>query len=319
MMKHRSLHSPSAARLSAFDRSARSARRFSLRLLICVLLCAAALLSSCASDGEHPNPPRTAATESAPTQPVTEAPTEKPTEKPTEPPTEPPTQPFSAIVIDDVRSDPYDAYDASGFVSLTDVIENVKLDLRYYSDHNFVGERINGYEEPIALVSKQAAKALQGAADGLRGMGYGIVVYDAYRPQRAVDHFAAWAGDYADTRMKAEFYPDLDKSVLFDYGYIAYRSGHSRGSTVDISLYDLDSGEELDMGGSFDLFSAVSHPDYGGVTEQQYENRMTLRSAMTSNGFSPLSTEWWHFTLDGEPYPDTYFDFPVSSASLTKN
>ena len=147
-------------------------------------------------------------------------------------------------------------------------------------------------------------------------MGYGIVIYDAYRPQRAVDHFASWANDYGDTRMKEEFYPDVDKSLLYDYGYIAYQSGHSRGSTIDMSLYDLKTGKELDMGGGFDYFSEVSHAYYGGITSEQYQNRMTLRSVMEQNGFEGVDTEWWHFSLGNEPYPYTYFDFPVSRGSL---
>ena len=116
--------------------------------------------------------------------------------------------------------------------------------------------------------------------------------------------------------MKSEFYPELDKSLLFSYGYIAAYSGHSHGSTIDLTLVDLSTGEEVDMGGSFDYFGSLSHPDYTGISSQQYENRMILRNAMLNNGFSPLSTEWWHFTLNGEPYPNTYFDFPVSSSSI---
>lgn len=232
-----------------------------------------------------------------------------------------PTEPAATEAPTDYRfrwkgSDPTDSNDATGFVSVSQVIPDAVIDMRYYSDYNFVGTRINGYEEPVALLSEEAALALRNAADAFRNEGYLIKLYDAYRPQRAVAHFAAWAEDADDTKMKADFYPSLDKSVLFDYGYIAYYSGHSRGSKVDMTLVDAATGQELDMGGTFDLFDVRSHPDYEGITAEQYQNRMLLRDGMLRSGFSPCSTEWWDFTLDNEPYPDTYFDFPVSMASL---
>ena len=214
------------------------------------------------------------------------------------------------------RSDPSDPYDATGFVSVGDVIPDVILDIRYYSGNNFVGDRIDGYEEPLALLSEEAARALKSAADQLREQGYRLKIFDAYRPQRAVSHFASWANDRDDTRNKDDYYPNLDKSVLIDYGYIAYYSGHCRGSKVDLTLTD-QKGKELDMGGTFDYFDTLSHPDYTGITEEQYANRMLLREAMLDNGFYPCDTEWWDFTLYDEPYPDTSFDFPVSSVSLT--
>ena len=233
------------------------------------------------------------------------------------PPTEPPApQAPTEYTFRRERSDPNDPYDATGFVSVGDVIPDAIMDIRYYSEYNFVGKRIDGYEEPLALLSEEAAYALKNAADELRDEGYRLVVYDAYRPRSAVDHFVSWASDSSDTKMKEEFYPDIDKSLLFDYGYIAYYSGHSRGSKVDISLAELDTGEPVDMGGGFDYFSTVSHPDYTGVSQEQYQNRMTLRSAMLNNGFSPCATEWWDSTLNYEPYPSTYFNFPVSSSSL---
>ena len=179
----------------------------------------------------------------------------------------------------------------------------------------WVGTRVNGYEEPLALLTKEAARALASVADKLREKGYRIKIYDAYRPQIAVDHFASWAADPNDDKMKADFYPELDKSVLFDYGYIAHYSGHSRGCTVDMTLCD-SSGKDLDMGSTFDYFGEISHPDYTGITEQQYNNRMLLRNAMTEGGFRPCPTEWWDFTLIDEPYPGTYFTFPVSKKSL---
>ncbi len=207
--------------------------------------------------------------------------------------------------------------DASGFVSLAEAVPDVILEVRYYSTYNFVGDRIDGYEDPCALLTKEAAQALQGAAADAAQQGYRLKVYDAYRPQTAVDNFVAWAEDTDDTRMKAYFYPELDKSVLFDQGYIAAKSGHSRGSTLDLTLFDMDTGKELDMGGTFDYFGELSHPDYvGDLTREQIDNRNTLRDIMVDNGFKPLDTEWWHFTLADEPYPDTYFTFPVSEDSV---
>ncbi len=207
--------------------------------------------------------------------------------------------------------------DASDFVLLTDVVPDAILEIRYYSTYNFVGDRIDGYEQPTALLTKEAAAALKNASDELKKKGYRLKIYDAYRPQKAVTHFMNWAKDIDDTRMKEYFYPELDKSVLFDQGYIAEKSGHSRGSTVDLTLFDMKTEKELDMGGTFDYFGEVSHPDYKeGITEEQYQNRMILREAMLNNGFKPLPEEWWHFTLENEPFPDTYFRFPVNESSV---
>ena len=198
-----------------------------------------------------------------------------------------------------------------GFVTLAEAVPDVILEIRYYSTYNFVGERIDGYEQPCALLSKEAAKALKAASDDCVKRGYRLKIYDAYRPQRAVAHFVRWAADVDDLRMKAPFYPNLDKSVLFKQGYIAERSGHSRGSTVDLTLFDMTTGKEVDMGGTFDWFGEESHPDYRGISAAQFKNRMLLREIMVAHGFKPLAEEWWHFTLANEPYPDTYFDFPV--------
>ena len=203
--------------------------------------------------------------------------------------------------------------DASGFVDLAEAVPDAMLEIRYYSDYNFVGERIDGYEEPCALLTKKAAKALRAVSDELITRGYRLKIYDAYRPQRAVAHFVRWAKDLDDTRMKQFFYPGLDKSVLFKKGYVSRKSGHSRGSTVDLTLFDVDAGEDVDMGGTFDYFGQRSHWDYKGLTREQRANRVLLREAMTAHGFKPISTEWWHFTLKDEPYPKTYFDFPVRS------
>ena len=203
--------------------------------------------------------------------------------------------------------------DSSGFVMLSEAVPDAILEIRYYSTYNFVGERITGYEEPVALITKKAARALKAVSDELITKGYRLKIYDAYRPQSAVNHFAEWAKDLDDTKMKEYFYPELDKSVLFKQGYIARRSGHSRGSTVDLTLFDMNTQKEADMGGTFDFFGRLSHPDYKKITKQQYNNRMILRKAMIKHGFRPVSTEWWHFTLNKEPYPDTYFNFPVRS------
>ena len=208
--------------------------------------------------------------------------------------------------------------DASGFVLLGEAVPDAVLEIRYYSTYNFIGERIDGYEEPVALLTKQAAAALKQVSDGLLWKGYRLKIFDAYRPQKAVDHFMRWAADPEDTRMKQYFYPRLDKNILIPHGFIAEHSGHTRGSTLDLTLIDMRTGLETDMGGTFDLFEECSHSDYPGLTETQKQNRAVLREAMTEHGFLPLREEWWHYTLDQEPYPDTYFTFPVRSHSLLK-
>ncbi len=212
----------------------------------------------------------------------------------------------------------YDTMDPSGFVLLADYVPNIVQEIRYYSTYNFIGERIDGYEEPCALLTKEAARALKSVSSEMMVQGYRLKVFDAYRPAGAVKHFVLWGIEDTDIRMKPYFYPELQKQELFDKGYIAKQSSHSRGSTIDLTLLDMSTGKELDMGSSFDLFSEASHPDYTGITEEQYENRMTLRRSMLRNGFLPIDCEWWHFTLDKEPYPDTYFEFPVSSEYLRR-
>ena len=212
------------------------------------------------------------------------------------------------------RSDP--TMDPSGFVLLADYVPHIVQEIRYYSTYNFIGDRIDGYEQPVALLTKEAAAALKEVSDEVMAKGYRLKIYDAYRPQKAVTHFMNWALDPEDVRMKPYFYPELDKTVLFPQGYIAEHSGHSRGSTVDLTLFDMKTEKEADMGGTFDYFGELSHPDYTGITEEQYANRMLLREAMLNHGFKPLVEEWWHFTLENEPYPDTYFTFPVNSSSV---
>jgi D-alanyl-D-alanine dipeptidase len=223
--------------------------------------------------------------------------------------------------------------DSSQFVTLTDAVPDAILEIRYFGTYNFVGTRIDGYEEPTALLTKQAAAALKKASDDVKAKGYRLKIYDAYRPQKAVDHFMRWGADMEATEMKPYFYPDIDdKARLFKEDYICEKSGHTRGSTVDLTLFDMQTEKELDMGGTFDWFGPESHPDFCGnpetgeytgdnskspaepkrsITEQQFKNRMILRRAMLAAGFKPMDSEWWHFTLKDEPFPDTYFTFPV--------
>ena len=208
--------------------------------------------------------------------------------------------------------------DARGFVLLADYVPSIVQEIRYYSTFNFVGDRIDGYEEPVAVITIEAARALKTVSNEMMVKGYRLKVFDAYRPATAVKHFILWGIEDEDVRMKAYFYPELKKQELFQKGYIAKQSSHSRGSAVDLTLIDMRTGKEVDMGGPFDLFSEISHPDYRGITPEQYDNRMLLQKAMVRNGFKPLDCEWWHFTLEDEPYPDTYFSFPVSKSVLSQ-
>ena len=213
--------------------------------------------------------------------------------------------------------------DCSQFVNLADAVPDAILEIRYYSTYNFVGARVDGYEEPVALLTRQAADSLRAVSDDLLKQGYRLKIFDAYRPQCAVDHFMRWAADVNDTLMKPYFYPKVPRDKLFELGYILEKSGHTRGSTVDLTLFDMATEKEVDMGGTFDWFGRESHPDYGGdpqtgkykgnapITAEQFHNRMILREAMMRHGFKPLDEEWWHFTLKNEPFPDTYFTFPV--------
>ena len=213
--------------------------------------------------------------------------------------------------------------DASQFVNLADAVPDAILEIRYYSTYNFVGARVDGYVEPVALLTRQAADSLRAVSEDLKKQGYRLKIYDAYRPQCAVDHFVRWAADVNDTLMKPYFYPDVPRDKLFELGYIAEKSGHTRGSTVDLTLFDMATEKEVDMGGTFDWFGLESHPDFGGnpntgkykpndhITAEQFHNRMILREAMLRHGFKPIGEEWWHFTLKNEPFPNTYFTFPV--------
>ena len=235
------------------------------------------------------------------------------------------------FIMSSCQKQPIDpTQDSSQFVTLTDAVPDAILEVRYFSTYNFVGARIDGYLEPTALLTKEAADSLKAVSDDVKALGYRLKIYDAYRPQKAVDHFVRWAEDIPDTLMRQFFYPDLDKSVLFDQEYICAKSGHTRGSTVDLTLFDMQTEKELDMGGTFDWFGPESHPDFCGnpetqeytgdnskspvgrsITEEQFCHRMILREAMLRHGFKPFPTEWWHFTLRDEPFPGTYFNFPV--------
>jgi D-alanyl-D-alanine dipeptidase len=198
-----------------------------------------------------------------------------------------------------------------GFVDAAAVVDGLVVDMRYFGDNNFIGQRIDGYERPRCLLSVPAANALAAIERDLAANGLGLKVFDCYRPQRAVAHFVRWAQRIDDVKHKREFYPDVDKRDLFKDGYISDRSGHSRGSTVDLTLVRRVDGRELDMGSPFDLFSPKSWPSDRSVSGEAQKSRAWLATAMTRGGLRPYDKEWWHFTLINEPFPDTYFDFPV--------
>lgn len=201
-----------------------------------------------------------------------------------------------------------------GFVYVDDVVPGIALEIRYFSDHNFVGRRIDGYGAARCILTKEAAEALKGVQEDLGRFGLGLKIFDAYRPQRAVDHFVRWAKDLGAVQMKTEFYPGVEKQDLFKDGYIDRKSGHSRGSTVDLTIIAMDGqkpGAELDMGSHFDYFGPQSWPDFLEIRPDQRAHRMLLQNVMKKHGFKPYAREWWHFTLANEPFPDTYFDFPI--------
>lgn len=198
-----------------------------------------------------------------------------------------------------------------GFVTVNEFLPGAVIDAKYYSGDNFVGARVDGYLAPKIILTVEAATALKAVQAFLAPFGLSLKLFDGYRPQRAVDHFVRWAEDVKDTRTKAAHYPDVDKRNLFRDGYIAARSSHSRGSTIDLTIVDKNTGEELDMGTPFDFFGPQSWPDHATFPPQVRANRALLRSAMILHGFKPYEAEWWHFTLRNEPYPETYFDFPV--------
>ena len=201
------------------------------------------------------------------------------------------------------------SYDKSDFAPIYTVIDDAVYDIRYYSSYNFTGNKINGYKAPVAYMTKESLKALSIVAQDLRNQGYRLLIWDSYRPQKAVDNFVKWINDPNDEGNKT-FYPTLKKSDLLKGNYIAEKSGHTRGSTVDLTIIKQD-GSFVDMGGTFDLFSEISHPDYKKLTRIQKKNRKILHDAMIKAGFKEIDSEWWHYTLKNEPYPDTYFNFDV--------
>ena len=209
-----------------------------------------------------------------------------------------------------IKKDQNISYDKSDFVEVSSVVPDVVYDIRYYSSYNFTGKPVDGYKANRAYLTRKSAYALKKAADKLRSKGYRIVIYDAYRPQKAVDNFVRWMNDKNDAGNKS-FYPNIkDKLALISGDYVAEKSGHTRGSVVDMSIVHVD-GSAVDMGGTFDLFDRVSNRDYTNLTPKQMANRKLLENIMVEEGFEPLPSEWWHFRLIDEPYPDTYFDFDV--------
>jgi zinc D-Ala-D-Ala dipeptidase len=219
----------------------------------------------------------------------------------------------------------------AGFVALEDVDPTIRQDMRYATKHNFVGRRIDGYRDPVCILTRPAARALKRAQSALRPRGYTLKVYDCYRPQRAVDHFVRWSRN-DDERMKREFYPRVDKGRLFADGYIAERSGHSRGSTVDLTLVKLPAKDQprftgelvpcyskrrypdnsVDMGTGYDCFDTLAHTRDPRIKGRARRNRRLLVRTLDNAGFENYANEWWHFTLRDEPFPDRYFDFPVA-------
>lgn len=205
--------------------------------------------------------------------------------------------------------------DTSRFVVVTDLVPEILVDLRYYGSDNFVGHPIDGYQQEVAILTREAALALKKVSDSLQRCSLGLKIYDAYRPARAVRSFAEWAREPADTSMKQHYYPRQSKGSLFANGYLSRRSNHCHGSTVDLTLVDLATGQELDMGTSFDLMDESSHYSYDKLSNIQSGNRRLLRQIMVWGGFSPIESEWWHFRLKNEPYMES-FDFPVNRDSI---
>jgi D-alanyl-D-alanine dipeptidase len=198
-----------------------------------------------------------------------------------------------------------------GFVYLKNIAPSIQIELRYFSNDNFIGKPIPGYKNNYLIITKETAKSLKKIQQKLLKRELGLKIFDGYRPQEAVDYFVKWAKELNDTLMKNQYYPKVAKSNLFKSGYIASKSGHSRGSTIDLTITDVKTGLELDMGSAYDFFGIRSHPMYQNISDKQKKNRMLLRKMMLANGFKPYENEWWHFTLRKEPFPDTYFKFPV--------
>jgi len=199
-----------------------------------------------------------------------------------------------------------------GFVYVQDLIPSIQVDLRYYSQQNFLGTKVDGYHKNIAILTNEAAQALKNVQNELLQENLSILFYDGYRPQVAVNHFVRWSTDLKDTLQKKQFYPDISKQYLFKEGYISSKSGHSRGSTLDVTIVDLTTGEALDMGSPFDFFGMQSWFNYNSLRDEQKSNRLRLRNIMLKYGFMFYEKEWWHFKLLNEPFPDVYFDFDVN-------
>ena len=198
----------------------------------------------------------------------------------------------------------------NGFVYMDEAVRGVFWDAKYAGSDNFVGAPVDGYMSGRVVGTKELADALCCVRDKAGQMGYCLLLWDAYRPQRAVDHFVRWCAQSEDGKTKERHYPNIERNRMIPMGYIAERSGHSRGSTVDLTLCDR-AGNEVDMGGWFDLMDERSHHDYENLTDVQKKNRALLRGLMLSCGFTDYQNEWWHYRLKDEPYPDTCFDFPI--------
>ena len=204
-----------------------------------------------------------------------------------------------------LADDPKSGDKREAFITVNKEIPSIRFEMRYASGYNFIGRPIDGYRAPLCYLTKEASLALQKVQTALQKEGHTLRVYDCFRPQRAVDHFVRWAKDLDDTGMKKTYYPNVEKKDLFDQGYIAARSGHSRGSTVDLTI------DALDMGTPFDFFDPRSHTDSSAVTKEQHKNRMALKKVMEENGFQNYAEEWWHYTLKEEPFRESYFDFEI--------
>jgi len=198
-----------------------------------------------------------------------------------------------------------------GFTYISNIDESIKIELAYLTEYNFIGKPIQGYKKNVGIITKETAEALKEVQQKLKEFGLSLKILDAYRPQQAVNYFVFWAREIHDTIRKKDFYPTVDKKDLFKLGFIDAKSSHTRGSTVDLTIVDINSGEELDMGSTFDFFGKQSHAFYRNITQKQRSNRLLLRNLMLDVGFKPYDKEWWHFTLKKEPFPKKYFNFPV--------
>jgi len=197
------------------------------------------------------------------------------------------------------------------FVYLDQVLEHAQYEVRYNSDDNFIGQPIAGYNTNRLVLTRSAALALKKVEAKLKSKGYCLKIFDTYRPQQAVNNFISWSKNKEDTLMKKSYYPNQKKNELFKLGYISTRSGHSRGSTIDLTLAYINTGQELDMGGPYDFFGDISHHTYADLSKEQLENRLLLKNVMWNAGFRSYSKEWWHYTLNNEAYPNKYFDYVV--------